>query len=204
MASLVTYGTGLRRIDFTLSPNGPRRSVRLGRVDAKTGKATLARLETLIADKLTSRPHDAELCQWLGSLDDTLLSRLRAVGLTEGVGVTRTTLGDFLKRAEAARNVKESTRTFYAHTRRNLIEHFGAGRLLGDITEADADGWRALLAGLAGGTRRAGHGDGGPARPGRPHHVALGRAVEAHPRQPVRRRQGRLAAERIPQTVHHA
>ncbi len=145
MASLITYRGGLRRIDFALSPNGPRRAVRLGRVNAKTAKATLARVETLIADKLTSRTHDAELCQWLGSLDEAMLERLRKVGLAEGVGVTRTMLGDFLKRAEAARDVKPSTRVFHSHTYRNLLEHFGPGRLLGDITEADADAWRAWL-----------------------------------------------------------
>ncbi len=45
MASVVTYSDGLRRIEFALSPNGPRKAVRLGRVSAKvaaTWKAKLA------------------------------------------------------------------------------------------------------------------------------------------------------------------
>ena len=41
MASLVTYDGGLRRIDFALTPNGPRLSVRLGRVGAIEVEQTL-------------------------------------------------------------------------------------------------------------------------------------------------------------------
>lgn len=138
MASLTTYNGGLRRIDFTMTPNGPRRSIRLGRMNAKNAKATPARVESIIADKLTSRPHDAEVSQWLAGLDETLLSRLRAVGLADGVGVTQTSLGAFLGRVFETLNVKPSTRTFYEHTKRNLLDYFTAGRLLADITEADA------------------------------------------------------------------
>jgi len=36
----------------------------------------------------------------------------------------------------------------YGHTRRNLIDHFGADKLLKEITPGDADGWRLYLIGL--------------------------------------------------------
>ena len=60
MASLVTYNNGLRRIDFKLSNNGPRRSIRLGRLNARTARSIHAKIEQLISDKLTRRPHDPD------------------------------------------------------------------------------------------------------------------------------------------------
>lgn len=145
MASLVLYGGGLRRIDFNLTPNGKRRSIRLGRVSAKSAQSVLAKVESLIADKLLNRHHDEEVSRWLGSLDETMLSRLRAAGLAEGVGMTQTTLGEFLGRAMTSLAVKASTRTFYGHTKRNLLTYFTANRLMRDITTADADQWRQWL-----------------------------------------------------------
>ncbi len=145
MASLVTYDDGLRRIDFTLTPNGRRQTVRLGRVSAKHAKTVLAKVEALIADKLTQRPHDTELSRWLASLDEKMLARLRAVGLADGVGVTQTTLGEFLDRALATLAVKPGTLSFYEQVKRNLIDYFTASRLLRDITPEDADTWRTWL-----------------------------------------------------------
>jgi len=39
MPSIVTYSDGLRRIEFSLSANGPRRTLRLGRASAKVAAA---------------------------------------------------------------------------------------------------------------------------------------------------------------------
>jgi len=145
MATVVTYDGGLRRVEFALSPNGPRKAVRLGRVSAKVADAWKAKLETIIADRALHRPHDPEVTAWLAKLDETMLARLRAVGLADGVGVSKTTLGAFLERCFATLTIKPATRTFYGHTRRNLETYFGTGRVLGDISAADADGWRAWL-----------------------------------------------------------
>lgn len=80
MASLITYNGGLRRIDFNVTPNGQRRSIRLGRINAKAANSIKAKTEAIIADKIQNRPHDTEVSQWLASLDERFLSRLRAVG----------------------------------------------------------------------------------------------------------------------------
>lgn len=145
MASIVTYSGGLRRIEFTMTPNGPRKMIRLGRVTAKNAEAWKARVEAIIADKLAKRPHDAELSAWLGGLDEKALARLRAVDLAAGVGLASVTLGEFLRRYFDAMTVKDGTRVFYTHTRRNLETHFDETRALRSITEADADGWRSWL-----------------------------------------------------------
>lgn len=103
------------------------------------------RWQAIIADKLAGRPHDAETSKWLGSLDEAMLGRLRLGGLADGVGLANVALGEFLERFTSALTGKPATRVFYAHTRRNLETHFGTGRLLRDISTADADGWRAWL-----------------------------------------------------------
>ncbi len=144
MASIVKYNCGLKRIEFTR--NGRAMVIRLGRVNANVARMWLDKVNAIIADRLAARPHDAEVSKWLGELDEKMLARLRAVGLAEGVGLASTTLGAFLSRYMDAMSAKPATVTFYGHTRRNLEEHFGAGRLLRDIHAADADGWRAWLA----------------------------------------------------------
>lgn len=58
MASIVIYSDGLRRIEFSLTPNGPRNALRLGRVSAKVAGAWKAKVESIIADRGVHRPHD--------------------------------------------------------------------------------------------------------------------------------------------------
>ena len=145
MATVVTYSGGLRRIEFGFSPKENRRILRLGRVSQRVAGGVLAKVEAIVADRLMGRPHDAEVAKWLGGLDETMLARLRAVGLADGVGVADTTLGAFLERYFRALTCKPQTRVFYRHTRRCLEGCFGASRPLRSITAADADTWRAWL-----------------------------------------------------------
>ena len=84
MASIVTYSDGLRRIEFALVPNERRRVIRLGRVSAKAAESFKTRVETIVADMLQNKPHDAQTAGWLGGLDDSMLHKLRAVGLAGG------------------------------------------------------------------------------------------------------------------------
>ncbi len=145
MASLVTYGSGLRRIDFNLERNGRRRSIRLGRVNAKAAQSIKARVEAIIADKLANRPHDQETATWLGQLDEAMRAKLRSAGLVSGTGRSDATLGNFLRRYFNGLAVKDSTRAAYGHTRRNLEEFFGRHQPLRTIAPADANEWRVWL-----------------------------------------------------------
>ncbi|HEX2972653.1 MAG TPA: tyrosine-type recombinase/integrase [Tepidisphaeraceae bacterium] len=145
MASIVNYDDGLKRIEFSLAPNGPRKVLRLGRVNAKTAESWQAKVETIIADKLANRPHDAEISKWLGELDESMLKRMRAVGLADGVGVTQTTLQGFLDRFFAGLSVKPATVISLGNTRRCLIDYFGADRMLNSITPEQADTWRTWM-----------------------------------------------------------
>src|SRR4051812_21475737 len=130
MASIVKYDGGLKRIEFSLVPNGPRKMVRLGRVSMKVAGEWQAKIAAIIADKLLGRAHEPTLAEWLGSLDETILRRLRAVGLADGVGLAQATVGEFLDRYFAAMTLKRGTRLFYGHTRANMEDFFGKGKAL--------------------------------------------------------------------------
>lgn len=145
MATVVVYDGGLKRIEFSLVPNGPRKAVRLGRVTAKVANEWKGKIEAIIGDRLAQRPHDAEVSAWLGKLDESMLARLRATGLAEGVGLSHIALGEFLNRFFATLTGKPATRISYGNVRRNLEDFFGPARLLANITPADADSWRKWM-----------------------------------------------------------
>lgn len=123
-----------------------RRAGRCDAARANVARTWLDKVEAILADRLANRPHDAEVSCWLAGLDETMLARLRAAGLADGVGLASMTLGAFLARYMGAMAAKPATRTFYGHTRRNLETYFGTARAMKDIHEADADEWRAWLA----------------------------------------------------------
>lgn len=145
MASIISYSDGLRRIEFSLTKRGQRRCVRLGRVSMKVAESIKAKIEAIVSDKVSNRPHDVDLSKWLSGLDETMLGRLREAGLAEGVGLARVTMGDFLKRFFDALAGKPATRISYGHTRRNLETFFGTTKLLREVSASDADAWRAWL-----------------------------------------------------------
>ena len=147
MASIVSYNDGLRRIEFVPAKGQKRRIVRLGAVNMKIAESWKAKIEALLSDNLQTRPHDAEVAQWLAGLDETMLAKLRKAGLADGVGTTQTTLAAFLDQYIAGRgDVKLSTATVYGHTRRCLVGFFGVDKLMREITPGDADAFRVHLA----------------------------------------------------------
>jgi integrase len=143
MASLVTTKAGLRRIEF--GPQDDRRIIRLGRMPAKTAQTFKAYTERIIANNATGTPHDDETARWLATLDEKHLAKLRKVGLADGVGLATVALRPFLDRCLQTLGEKASTKTFYGHTRRNLLECFGATHAVRDIGTADADAFRSWL-----------------------------------------------------------
>src|SRR4051812_19551685 len=134
MATIVKYNRGLKRIEFSPTPNSLRKVLRLGRINAKTAESWLAKVETIIGDKLANRPHDPELSKWLGGLDEKMLKRLRAVGLADGVGLSVTTLAEFLDRYFATMTAKPGTRLAYGHVRKNLEVYFGSSKPVREVT----------------------------------------------------------------------
>ena len=80
----------------------------------------------------------------MADLDAQLADKLAAVGLIPKRH--RAALGPFLDSYITTRaDVKPATAIVYGHTRRCLVEYFGEGKPLQEITSGDADAWRLWL-----------------------------------------------------------
>jgi len=143
MASITRETHGRRTVQF-IGPDRKRRSIRLGKMPQRMAEAVKVRVEHLVAAAITGHALDDETARWVADVDDTLRDKLARVGLVPKRDAT--TLGAFIDSyIEARGDVKPATATVYGHTRRNLVEHFGPGRRLRDITPGDADAWRMGL-----------------------------------------------------------
>jgi len=154
MASLTNEPNGRKRIQFT-APNGSRRTIRLGKMPMRSANAVKLKIENILASKLSGHALDDETARWIANLDSVLVDRLANAGLIERREVVE--LQPFLEAYfEARSDVKESTKTNWRHTRRNLIEYFGPETSIRAITSGDAAEWRLSLirAGLADNTVR--------------------------------------------------
>lgn len=119
-----------------------RRSIRLGKINAKTGneiKLKVENLNTLLVAKL---PMDMETARWVASIGDDLASKLAAVGLiperrSENLGAF---LDDYLSRRAA--DSKGATVTSLTTVRNDVVGFFGAETDLRAVSEKRADEFR--------------------------------------------------------------
>lgn len=86
-----------------MGSDGRRRSIRLGKVNAKQAESLKLKVETIAASVASKLPLDSETAAWLGNIGDDLTNKLVAVGLIPARQSAR--LGGFLtaylKRREA-------------------------------------------------------------------------------------------------------
>ncbi len=153
MASVGKDPGGKKRILF-VAGDGKRKTLRLGKSSMTQASSLRAKVESLVASQLTGRIDD-EVARWLGGLGDRAYAKLVAVGLVPARPSTASgskspatveTLAAFLDSyITSRRDVKVNTTLVYGRTRKHLVEHFGADKLLGDITPGDADEWRLHL-----------------------------------------------------------
>lgn len=147
MASISKDSKGNRTIQF-VAGDRKRRSVRLGKMNAKATATVKAKIEALNAAAISQTSWDPETAAWVAKLDAALYDKLAGVGLVpKRAAAEQVKLASFLDAYVQGRSdVKGSTATVYGHTRRCLVEYFGADKPLGEITLADADDWRRWLA----------------------------------------------------------
>jgi hypothetical protein len=146
VASVIRDKNGRKRIGFTAG-DGTRKSLRLGKATLRQAEAVKVKVEQLVmASTGITGVVDDETAKWLTGLDEIMYDKLVAVGL---VGPRfRARLGAFVDAYIKEReDVKSGTRTFYGHTRRNLIDFFGEDKPLREIMPGDADQWRLYLLG---------------------------------------------------------
>ncbi|MFO0897981.1 MAG: site-specific integrase [Pirellulales bacterium] len=146
MASIANDQGGRRRIQF-VAADGSRKAVRLGKVSQRFAEGVKLRIEHLLAAKLTGQAPDADTSRWVAGLDASLAEKLAAVGLVPRTErPTIALLGPFLTDYTARRiDVKPATKEVWQQVVRNLIDHFGAGRALAEISEGDAEDFKLFL-----------------------------------------------------------
>jgi hypothetical protein len=143
MASITKQPNGRRMIQFVAS-DGKRRSIRLGKISQRNAEAVKVKVEQLAAAAISGHAIDADTSRWVASLDSVMAEKLAKAGLVPKRELA--TLGGFIDGYIAKRtDVKGSTLKVWRLARRNLIDFFGADKLLGDITLGDADDWRLFL-----------------------------------------------------------
>lgn len=101
MASLTTQANGRRMIQFVGSDH-QRRTIRLGKMDARMAEKVRVMVEELVASAISGFAVREEVARWLAGLDDVLRDRLAAVGLIEQQEAAL--LGPFIDAYVAGRN----------------------------------------------------------------------------------------------------
>lgn len=143
MASISDDPNGRKRILFMLG--GKRRVLRLGKLTSRQADAFKVRLEQLVGTVHSGHPPDDETARWLAGLDPTIRVRMERAGLVRPSRGGNATLLKLLDEFAAAANVKPGTRLVQGHARRNLLDYFGAGKLVRDVGPLDGDQWRQWL-----------------------------------------------------------
>ena len=151
MASLIKKANGRMALQFRLRPNVDRATIALGDVTEHRAKDIQERVEKLVKAIRADRPPDVSTSDWVDKLDDQLHAKLAAAGLVvpgvapdEGPAVPL--LGKFIDEYTGKRtDLKESTKTAWGHTKRCLIDFFGATRPLDRITAGEAEDFRRWL-----------------------------------------------------------
>jgi hypothetical protein len=151
MASIVRDPDGRKRILFT-APDGKRKPIRLGKMSMKDAETIKTKVEALVVSQLAGRSPDDEVSTWVGQRDSVMYDKLAAVGLVPPrakAEAETTTLAAFIDQYIASRpSMKPNTLKNYKATKRSLINFFGEGRMLADITPGDADDWHAEQVGM--------------------------------------------------------
>ncbi len=160
MASIARDKNGRKRVLF-FNGDGQRKSIRLGKMAVKQAETVKLHIEHLVAAATTGTAPDPKAANWIAELGDDLHAKLAGHGLVtarEHANATSCrTLAEFIDGYIAMRtDVKPATVVNWGHTRRNLVEFFGAGKPIAEVTPGCADEWRISLVakGLADGTIR--------------------------------------------------
>ncbi len=126
--------------------NGARKTIRLAGIP-KMNKARAEEIGRYVDDlngaKCSNGSTDRKTSLWLADIGQTLHNKLASVGLIDQR--VSSTLGEFIagyiERADVAPGTKMNFRT----VERNLVDYFGADKLMRSVTAADAKAFRQWL-----------------------------------------------------------
>ncbi len=144
MATLYQRGEAWK-LQYT-DADGERRTVTLGAVPKRAAESATGFIDKLIDAKLVGGTPAREVSVWLAGLGDVLHERLARVGLCEPRHAVA--LKSFAEAYVATRgDWSDAARVQFQLGVANAVAFFGADRKLASITPADADAFRAHLAG---------------------------------------------------------
>jgi integrase len=153
MASIGRDPGGKKRILF-VALDGSRKTIRLGKMTEKSANEIQGRVERLISAVESNTAIDADTAAWVNGISPKLRKKLWKVGLIDKpVEVAQSeedkqysTLGRFLDYYLTFRkDVKRGTVLNYRQARTCLIDFFGYDKPLSEITQGDADEFRASI-----------------------------------------------------------
>jgi integrase len=138
MASVIDDPNGRRRIQF-VSPDGKRKTIRLGKIDRKTAEGVCRQVEHLLSARLSGQPIPRDTAVWLTTIGDTLRQRLERVGLLDPAPATPTVAQWCQDYLNSRSDLAPRTLARMRDTARLLVEHFGTERRLDQVTASDAE-----------------------------------------------------------------
>ena len=148
MASISNDPKGQKIVQF-VSPEGSRKSIRLGKVDLRSAESVARHVESLLSQKICGQPVTRETAVWLSDLKPKLKIKLAKAGLIESElpeVPKKSLLGEFLKAYILSRpDVKPATLEVWQQPCRNLVKFFGEDKPLRSITQGDADDFKSWM-----------------------------------------------------------
>ncbi len=150
MASLIHKGDRWT-LQFRLRPDQDRVTIALGAMSEPQAESYRERVEALVESLRADSPPDRSTAAWVANVPDAIHAKLAKAGLViprdNGDCATVPTLAKFLDSYVQSRSTaKPSTKIFFGHTKRCLIDFFGATRPLDKISAGEVDQWREWLA----------------------------------------------------------
>ena len=155
MASLsrkpLSLGSGYTYYIQVSLPSGKRQKVTLGRLSRKVAETARLHVEHLVTAKMAGCSIGQETADWLGRLSDEIHGRLERVGLVSprasGEHAPVWSIGEcadrFIQAVEVAR--KPNTIRKLRQGRKALVDYFGEGKPLNEITAGAARDWKSHL-----------------------------------------------------------
>ncbi|MEN0109082.1 MAG: phage integrase SAM-like domain-containing protein [Planctomycetota bacterium] len=145
MASVVSQPNGRFCVQFK-RPDGKRDTMRLGKVDRRTAQRFAERIDELITGVALRQPLHPNTADWLASLPAKTHDKLSKAGLVSKRESTPVvTVGELTAHYLQHKVGKPSTLKKYENAAENLRKFFGDARNLNDLTEGDADEFKAFL-----------------------------------------------------------
>lgn len=157
MASILNLPNGRRAVQFVPPNSVIRKTVRLGKISKEAAADCARSIDALVDARNAGQQAPRKVLEWVNGISDDLAQRLAKLGVIEPrYKPAAVTLGDFLQGYVAKHtDVKSGTATFYGHTKRCLLERFGADKALAEFVPGDADDWRLWLKDSGGHVRGA-------------------------------------------------